>query len=161
MVTPLFTYLITIIRLIIINKKKSNFEEKSQPSLLFWLHFISSQVKCKNHLSKQDHLLPPSPPPPWLTSTWPFCGVFWPLFGHSSGRISIPKQPPSIGYHFPSSKPPNSISISTCFKLKVSDFNLVLWIFGFLSCFDYFDDGSCCFYWIKNHLGDGSCWSWS
>jgi len=46
--------------------------------------------------------------------------------GHSPARISIPKQPPSIGYHFPSSKPPNIISISTYFKLKVSDFNHVL-----------------------------------
>ena len=63
----------------------------------------------------------------------PYYGVFRPLSGHSPARISIPKQPPSIGYHFPSSKSPNIISISTYFKIKVSDFNLVLWTFG--SCF--------------------------
>jgi len=79
----------------------------------------------------------------------------------TSGKGCNLQPPPSAGYHRPPLKSPNIIPISTCFKLKVSGFNLVPWIFDFASYFGCFNGGSCCFDWIKNYFGDGSWWSWS
>jgi len=88
---------------------------------------------------------------------WWFSGTFRP----ASGKGCNLQPPPSMGYNLPPLKSPNIISISTCFKLKVSGFNLILWIFGFASCFGCFNGGSYCFDWIKNYVGDKPWWSWS